>query len=260
MSLKTTFSAACLAALAASQQEKPKNWYKDHKGTLHLLVSEQNTFRVAQFTDLHFGEDEDRDAQTINMISEVIRKEEPDFIAVTGDVVSGQMYDVAEEKTFREWSGIQHRKLLDHLHGTPFAWVPGFHDLETLHAESFIADEMQNEELYASPEENKFHFMGAPIENDFNHRVMLEKSDGSGDVVGSLWFLGNGRWECLGQLGRDCIRRSQIEWFKHESRNNIPDDKFRSNGIAFMHTPLHEHLQMLNNVPTHGQHRDYTEC
>jgi hypothetical protein len=86
--------------------------------------------------------------------------------------------------------------------------VPGFHDLETLHSETFVADEMQNEPLYASPVENKFQFMGSPIENYFNHRVMLEKSDGSGDVVGNLWFIGNGRWECLGQIGRDCIRRS----------------------------------------------------
>lgn len=146
---------------------------------------------------MHFGEDEDRDQLTIEMINSVIRKEEPDFIAITGDIVSGQMYDVSDERSWVEWSATQQRKLLDNLHGLPFAWVPGFHDLETHNSEAHINDTIGSEPMYAG-RDNQWIFLDKPIENDINHRVMLEKNDGSGEVVGSLWFFGNGKWECLG--------------------------------------------------------------
>jgi hypothetical protein len=42
---------------------------------------------------LHLGEDEARDESTFKMMKDVIRKEEPDFVAITGDLVSGQMID-----------------------------------------------------------------------------------------------------------------------------------------------------------------------
>jgi len=46
-----------------------------------------------QITDLHFGEDDERDLSTIQMIESIVRKEQPDFMAITGDLISGQMYD-----------------------------------------------------------------------------------------------------------------------------------------------------------------------
>jgi predicted MPP superfamily phosphohydrolase len=42
-----------------------------------------------QLTDLHLGEDWHLDQKTMTMVSEMIDKEQPDFIAVTGDIVSG---------------------------------------------------------------------------------------------------------------------------------------------------------------------------
>lgn len=78
--------------------------------------------------------------------------------------------------------------------------------------------------------------------------------------VSRLWFLENGKWGCMGAIGRDCIRRDQIEWFREQSNEMPQTNKFRQNGIAFMHTPLQEHMTMVNNYPVHGQRRDYTEC
>lgn len=42
-----------------------------------------------------------------------------------------------------------------------------------------------------------------------------------------LWFFGTGRATCLGQPGKDCVRRDQIEWFKTESRNISDEDKYK---------------------------------
>lgn len=106
---------------------------------------------------------------------------------------------------------------------------------------------------------NSFLYLGQPIENGFNFQLSIEADDAASTPVGRIWFLGTGYYKCLGQIGNDCIRRSQIEWFKHHSQQ-LPDDKFKQNGIAFMHTPLQEHLYLVNSMPVHGQRRDNTQC
>ena len=49
-----------------------------------------------QLTDTHFGEDAALDEVTQKMLTELIEKEKPDFVAVTGDIVSGQAYNPLE--------------------------------------------------------------------------------------------------------------------------------------------------------------------
>ena len=77
----------------AKQTTDTKDWFRDNKGVLHLKLDSDQTYRIVQFTDLHLGEDEARDESTFKMMKDVIRKEEPDFVAITGDLVSGQMID-----------------------------------------------------------------------------------------------------------------------------------------------------------------------
>jgi len=96
--MQTLFKLACLAAVGEAIQktrrpEGHQSWYKDHKGDIKLKLTSENEFRIMQLTDLHFGEDVKRDEDTILMIKDLIRKEEPDFLAITGDLVSGQMYN-----------------------------------------------------------------------------------------------------------------------------------------------------------------------
>jgi len=58
----------------------------------------------------------------------------------------------------------------------------------------------------------------------------------SGDDVGlRIFMFGNGRHDCMGMGGFDCIRRDAIEWFREESKKIPEDNKYRRNGIAFMH-------------------------
>ncbi len=48
---------------------------------------------MVQFTDIHFGENEDNDIQAQNLMRNVIELEKPDLAIVTGDVVSGYAWD-----------------------------------------------------------------------------------------------------------------------------------------------------------------------
>ena len=60
--------------------------------------------------------------------------------------------------------------------------------------------------------------------------------------------------------GNDCIRRDAVEWYREESQQIPEGNIYRQNGIAFMHYPLQEVMQMAENKPIHGVKRDYTGC
>jgi hypothetical protein len=73
-------------------------------------------------------------------------------------------------------------------------------------------------------------------------------------------MFGTGRFDCMGMGGYDCIRRDAVEWFREESVSIPEDNKYRANGIAFMHTALQEHMNLVDTQPVHGQKRDYSAC
>ncbi len=94
---KLALTASLLEYVLARKDSSSKPYYRDTNGRMHVKLDVNNEFKIMQLTDLHFGESDERDQKTINMIKEIIRKENPDFMAITGDLISGQMYDQSEE-------------------------------------------------------------------------------------------------------------------------------------------------------------------
>ena len=90
--------------------------------------------------------------------------------------------------------------------------------------------------------------------------IPIESQNNPDEVISRIWFFGTGRDNCLGMGGMDCIRRDQIEWFREESSKIDKDDVHRGNGIAFMSTPLQEHMYLVNNFSVRGNKRDYSSC
>ena len=56
---------------------------------VRLKFNQDNKFKIMQLTDLSIGEDYDLVAETVNLIDDMIQKEQPDFVAITGDIVDG---------------------------------------------------------------------------------------------------------------------------------------------------------------------------
>jgi 3',5'-cyclic AMP phosphodiesterase CpdA len=56
-------------------------------------VNKDGNFKIMQLTDLHFGESLEADRLTMRAITAWVNKEKPDFVAVTGDLVSGFIWD-----------------------------------------------------------------------------------------------------------------------------------------------------------------------
>jgi predicted MPP superfamily phosphohydrolase len=62
-------------------------------GNKTLTVNAKGKFKMVQFTDIHFGEGDTTDALNQKLISEVLELEDPDFVIISGDVVSGYAWD-----------------------------------------------------------------------------------------------------------------------------------------------------------------------
>ena len=111
-------------------QEALADHYFDGLERLHLRMNPDNRFKIMQLTDLHFGElgQSSNDSLTLGMIRQMIEKEQPDFVAITGDLVSGQAWDT-EETQFWERHYHPLAQTLVNL-DTPYGIVPGYHDYE----------------------------------------------------------------------------------------------------------------------------------
>jgi hypothetical protein len=46
--------------------------------------------------------------------------------------------------------------------------------------------------------DNNFVFLGQKISNGFNYYIPIEANDSVSTEVGRLWFLGTGKWNCIG--------------------------------------------------------------
>ena len=75
---------ACLRYLASSFFSKPP-----------LALSRDNTFHVAVFADLHYGENESTfgiaaDRKSTALMRQVLSQEQPDFVVLNGDLITGE--------------------------------------------------------------------------------------------------------------------------------------------------------------------------
>ena len=248
-----------ILALAALSSVALADHYFDSLERVHLRFNRDNHFKVMQLTDLHFGEPHSGhlDSETLHLIRSLIGKENPDFIAITGDIVSGQAWD-HESKKFWE----THYKLLaNELTSlqTPWAIVPGYHDFESDINQHQMMD-LEGKNKYSASLPNFFEHYGKEMHHQFTFGLGIEDATNPDETDARLWFFGTGRADCMGNGGMNCIRRDQIEWFKDKSDGISMDDKHRGNGLAFMHHSLQEHMHLVNHYPVHGQKRDMSGC
>jgi predicted MPP superfamily phosphohydrolase len=118
------------ASVALGAQVALASHYFDGLNRVHLRMNNDNRFKILQLTDLHLGEVGmgHLDAETLHMIRSLCEKERPDFVAITGDLISGQAWD-RQEPHFWERHYVMIAETLTNLQ-VPWGMVPGFHDFE----------------------------------------------------------------------------------------------------------------------------------
>lgn len=194
-----------------------------------LAFNERGTFKIVQFTDIHFKPNDKASADALNMIYETLESESPDLVVFTGDIIGGKPA----------------KRALDEVLGAvvdntiPWAFVFGNRDADY----GMTRKEIMN---YIQAMPYSYTEWGDPNLYGVGNYVIeiMDKKNQRLQMV--FYFLDSGSYSTVkGIDGYDWLSFSQISWYRDQSANYTA-----SNGnkpipaLAFFHIPLHEYSMM----------------
>ena len=225
-----------------SRQREPLRFKKDH------------TFSILQFTDLHYGESNKLDTNSSRLTEFLINKTNPDLVAITGDSVSGYMWDHKDytwsKKMWRNWTNVFAKTK------TKYAYTFGNHDAEA---------DYSREEIYELELTNPYSYMYRTydIHGVSNYILPIYSSfTNSSDLGAVLWFFDSNRQGC-GNLNESqtwgCIEEDQVNWYSSQSQS-ILNNFGKRDGVAFFHIPISEYRDAYNWKGTYGTRNEGVNC
>ena len=216
----------------------PEQLFQVDKPGVQLRFNKDGKFRIAQFTDTHLDPNQEKCQKTLDLIKDVITKENPDFVMFTGDIVTTGPSDVA-------WG-----KLIQVLEetGKPYGVVTGNHETEVTTRDT-IFNYLINSPLFLGKK-------GIGLQKKMgNYVIPVLASDGS-DKTKALFY-------CLdsGEFGGDQEHLGQYEWFDWEQicwyRNQSTYYTMNNGGqpvpaLAFYHIPNPEYRYLNTRKDVYG--------
>eukprot|EP00347_Sterkiella_histriomuscorum_P014383 403361077 len=219
------------------------NGHISQKSYKQLKFNSNGKFRIVQLTDTHMGETDERDINTQKVIRQVLQSEQPDLVVMTGDIVSGNVWDGNQG-----WFASIYQRIVDVMNEFNVHWAStaGNHDNEGDLSRKQISELDQAYALSLTRPN------AAPFTEAFNYMIPIYDKEGQ-NIVTRMWFIDSGdNSGCLGKIGYDCIKDDQINWFR-QANNDIPEsDPSKGRGFMFMHIPLNEYMNLINEEITAG--------
>ncbi|MGG5314346.1 metallophosphoesterase family protein [Enterococcus sp. AZ072] len=200
---------------------------------MRLMRSEKNSssFRILQFTDLHLRTWplDEADQQTLQMIQAMSKKEQPDLILFTGDIVWSTIAD-APLAIFQEF--IDFCNTLEF----PIALTYGNHDSN--HPAITRGMLRQKEMDIKSLAEKKCSL----IANDRESYVLEIYNSNQLQIEHLLFIIDSGEYTDSPYSRYDWILPEQIDWFKTTARYYHKHSAVKS-AYSFLHIPLQEFME-----------------
>lgn len=203
-----------------------------------LRFREDKTFKILQFTDIHFTEDNEKDHKTVELMEKIIGEEQPDFIITTGDTVYGK----------------QNMKFLPKAmapitkSGIPWTFTFGNHDVEFAgnHKELYDAVmALEGSVAYHDPDS---------IDGTGNHVIHIEDKDGKTKWL--IFAIDSGDyipWKQVG--GYACVTPNQIRWYQNVIRKQEEENSDFS-ALAFQHMAIPEFADVFKYELCYGVKRE----
>ena len=193
-----------------------------------------NTFKIVQFTDTHFGNlpHHEDDIRTFNLIDKILTDEKPDLIVHTGDIMwsdgvknSDKVFQIVMEYFDK--------------YDIPLAITFGNHDSE----EGITRSELRDiyEKIISKKPEKKDSFI---IDDKENYVIPLSEN---GEDIAYLYFIDSGADDRFGYGTYEWVLPEQVEWFRHTADKNKKNDGIKR-GIIFQHIPIPEYWQSKENI------------
>ncbi len=226
-----------------------------------VTVDDDGKLRVLQLTDLHLTAPawNGNDQQTIEWVKTAIRLADPDVVAVTGDAAMGIYWYRQREK------GIVAIAEIFEEAGIPWMYTLGNHDGEwSWDTQALVGQENEeqgNEELLEILQGYKYSLMQKGDTTGTGNYV-IDVVDKDGNVVYGLINMDtHGKvFNEDGSRGPEYMGLSadQVQWYEREVNALCERAGKLVNSALFMHVPLYEYQDALDNYPLWGSFTQYS--
>lgn len=208
-----------------------------------LQFHADGTFKVVQFNDTQ--DDERTDKRTVELIEKTLDQEQPDFVLINGDVITGGC-----ETRLAVKQAINNVVWPMESRGIPWAVTYGNHDEDSLPQSG--VDEAGMLDFYRSYDYNMNAENIAGVTGTGNTIVPVAASAPSGREAFALWLLDSGRYapgtingqNFAGYPTWDWLRMDQVAWYRDESITLEQRLGRKLPGLMFIHIALWEHRFM----------------
>lgn len=213
----------------------------------HLTFREDQTFTIVQFTDVHMRAGGEKDAQTCQLMEQILDAEQPDLVVFTGDVIEGHYCDDPLQR-FDIAVSIADRRCI------PWTVVFGNHDTElNITREQLMSAVSSYKYAIAEPGPDELSGVG---------NYVVEVKDSSGEPAALLYHLDSGSNSTYPHVsGYGWIARDQIDWYERRSRAYTAINGGQPlPALAFFHIPLQEYIEVWEREVCYGHQFEGVCC
>ncbi len=208
-----------------------------------LRFREDGTFKIVQFTDVHWHNGEPADRESEALMAQITAAVQPDLVVLTGDILSGggcrdahaSMREVV--RIVEQW-------------GIPWTAVFGNHDDEgtaTRHELMAVMGEGAHSLVQPGPEE---------VPGVGNYVLTIDAS-GESSLAALLYFIDSGSYASADIGGYAWLEPAQIAWYSREAARFTAAACHPLPALAFFHIPLPEYDEVWDCHICYGEkHED----
>jgi 3',5'-cyclic AMP phosphodiesterase CpdA len=232
-SVKTILVFVFLAVFAFSAVAQGKN---------KLYFNSGGTFKIAQFTDIHYKPGVLESEPSIELIKYILETEQPDLVAFTGDIVTGR-------PAVDGWKAVLSPVIEA---GIPFAVTLGNHDDEHDLSRQQIRELLKTFPGYVGKKPDAKSDFG-----DYLVKVYAENKEENA----LLWFLDSNAYSILDSVeGYGWFSHDQVNWYRKQSRKNALKSGEKLPALAYFHIPLPEYRTAFDSEAKKKGQRNEDEC